>query len=399
MAQAQPFSPEPFGPYVLLSHLGRGGMADVFRARLEGVAGFARQIVVKRILKVHTADPHFVEMFINEAKIAARLSHPNIVQVYELGEVDGELFMAMEFVRGLDLLRLMRAAAMRGEPIPPPAMGAFVVREIARGLAHAHEHIDENHAPRPIIHRDISPQNVMIGYDGQVKLVDFGIAKAVTAHHEGTHTGSLKGKFGYMAPEQIDTGVCTPQTDLFSVGVVLHEVLTGRRLFKGQTDYDTMTKVKTAPLPVPSSLNPRIDPELDRISMMALDRNPQARYQRSSQLARDLDSYLQSHRFSLEDAAEWIRRVVPPEEREDGESGFMAPGVKGATPSRSPSRRVPAPTSLGDLGGIASAPSNTGARTNPRGLPAALGPDSRSPARRGRSSAGRCSWSPRSERC
>lgn len=381
---AATFNPERFGPYLLLSHLGRGGMADVYKARSEGVAGFSRHVVVKRILKVHTEEPHFVEMFINEAKIAARLSHPNIVQVYDLGEVEGELFMAMEYVRGQDLLRVMRAAAARGEPVPPPAIGAYIVREIARALSAAHEHIDEHGAPRPIIHRDVSPQNVMIGYDGQVKLVDFGIAKAVTAFQEVTHTGSLKGKFGYMAPEQIDTGVCTAQTDLFSAGVVLHEVLTGRRLFKGQTDYDTMTRVKTGPLLPPSSLAPQIDPTLDRIVMTALDRDPARRYQRASQLGRDLDEYLLSMRFSLDDLKAWLLRILPKTDRDEGESQVMqlAPSERG-TPSRSgtpsrggtPSRsrsgvtgsgalRSQA-TSMGDLNG----PSWTGTGTGTGGPP------------------------------
>src|SRR5688572_15729015 len=147
LSMAATFTQEQFGQYLLLAHLGRGGMADVYKARVEGVAGFARHVVVKRILKVHTEEPHFVEMFINEAKIAARLSHPNVVAVYELGEVAGELFMALEYVRGLDLLRVMRAAAQHGEAAPPPPIAAYIVREVAKALGHAHEHIDENDAP------------------------------------------------------------------------------------------------------------------------------------------------------------------------------------------------------------------------------------------------------------
>ncbi|MCS6912563.1 MAG: serine/threonine-protein kinase [Myxococcales bacterium] len=328
-----PFAPERFGQYLLVSHLGRGGMADVYKARVEGVAGFARYVVIKRILKIHTADPHFVEMFINEAKIAARLSHPNIVQVYELGEVDGELFMALEYVRGQDLLRIMRSSAAHGEPAPPPPVAAFILREVARALAHAHEHLDETGAPRPIIHRDVSPQNVMISFDGQVKLVDFGIAKAITAFHEVTHTGALKGKFGYMAPEQIDTGLCTPQTDIFSAGVLLHEVLTGRRLFKGNTDYDTMTKVKSAPLLPPSTLNPQVHPVLDRVALAALDRDPKRRYQRAAQMARELDEYLQGIRFQPEQVRAWLDRVVPRAEREEAGESLAMPLP--ATPSRS----------------------------------------------------------------
>lgn len=343
MAQAPPFNPEPFGPYLLLAHLGRGGMADVYKARVEGVAGFARSVVVKRILRVHTDDPLFVDMFINEAKIAARLSHPNIVQVYELGEVDGELFMAMEYVRGLDLLRLLRTVvATAGEAALPPLIAAYVAREVCRGLGHAHEHLDENGAPRPIIHRDISPQNVMISFDGQVKVVDYGIAKAVTAFQEATMTGSLKGKFGYMAPEQIETGMCTAQTDLFSVGVMLHEILTGRRLFKGQTDYETMTRVKSGEVVPPSQVNPQIGAryaaELDRVTLTALQRNPAQRYQRATQMARDLDNILQDARFTVEDMVTWLRQIIPAGQRDETESQVLqlSRGTPSATGSPAP---------------------------------------------------------------
>src|SRR4051812_46903134 len=172
--------PQRLGSYLLLEHLGRGGMADVFLARREGAAGFERTVVVKRLLSAYLADPHFIEMFINEAKVAARLMHPNIVQVYELGELEGEFFIAMEYVHGKDLLRMLGSvqSASPAEPWLMAQVAAFVAREVCRGLAHAH---DQEHGGRamPIVHRDVSPQNVVIAYDGHVKLVDFGIAKAM----------------------------------------------------------------------------------------------------------------------------------------------------------------------------------------------------------------------------
>jgi serine/threonine protein kinase len=210
------FHTQRFGNYVLTAHLGRGGMADVFRAQRTGVAGFERTVVIKRILKPYGEDPAFVEMFVNEAKIAAQLTHPNIAQVYELGEVDGEYFMALEYVRGKDLLHLLRflAKTTPDRRSLPPDVAAYVAREVLRGLQAAHDHTDEHGAPHPIVHRDVSPQNIMLAYDGQVKLVDFGIAKAMFSMREETRTGALKGKIAYMSPEQV-TGVSPgPESDI-----------------------------------------------------------------------------------------------------------------------------------------------------------------------------------------
>ena len=313
------FSPQRFGQYTLTARLGRGGMADVFRARREGAAGFERIVVVKKILSSHNEDPQFVEMFINEAKIAARLAHPNIVQVYELGEENGEFFIVMEYVKGRDLLRLLRALAQdpsRSAAVPPQ-VAAYVARETARGLSHAHDHTDEKGAARPIVHRDVSPQNIMLGYDGQVKLVDFGIAKALDTKKEETRTGALKGKFAYMAPEQLGGHSPGPQSDLFSTGVVLYEMLTGRRLFKGASDYETLQKVQTMEVAPPSSVNRAISAELDAIVLQALERDPRQRYARAGQMARDLDVYLQAHRFAVEEMAEYMKQVFPVAEREE----------------------------------------------------------------------------------
>lgn len=297
----------------------------MYRARREGAAGFERTVVVKKILGSHNEDPAFVEMFINEAKIAARLTHPNIVQVYELGEQDGEFFIVMEYVKGKDLLRLLRTLAQThsDNPAVPPLVAAYIAREMARGLSHAHEHTDENGAPKPIVHRDVSPQNIMLSYDGQVKIVDFGIAKALDSMKEETRTGALKGKFAYMAPEQVGGQSPGPQSDLFSTGVVLHEMLTGRRLFKGASDYETLQKVQNLPVPPPSTINKAVSPELDAIVLQALARDRQERYARAGHLARDLDVYLQAHRFAVEDMAEYMKEVFPADAREEVPDGVM----------------------------------------------------------------------------
>ena len=290
-------------------------MAEVFSAKREGVAGFARSCVVKRILGHHNDDPSFVDMFINEAKIAAKLTHPNIVQVYELGQVDGEFFIAMEYVKGRDMLRTLREMALTraDDPAIPPTLAAYIARETCRALQHAHDHIDDDGAARPIIHRDISPQNIMVSFDGVVKLVDFGIAKALGSMREETRTGALKGKFAYMAPEQISGQNPGASADVFSVGVVLHEMLTGRRLFKGGNDYETLNKVRTMEVVAPSTIDPRIPAELDAIVMKALERDRDKRYTKAAQMARELDGFLQTARFTVEEMSEFMQALFPPE--------------------------------------------------------------------------------------
>jgi branched-chain amino acid transport system substrate-binding protein len=303
------------GDYYLIGHLGRGGMADVYLARYIGAAGFQRTVVIKRVLNV--GDPACTQMFINEAKLAAELTHPNIVQLYELGEIHGEFFIAMEYVRGMDLGKLLNAMLVRQQPVPR-AVAAFIAREICRALAHAHAHVDPLGAPRPIIHRDISPGNVIISYDGQVKLVDFGIAKALQDSPDvpQTQAGIIKGKLGYMAPEQLD-GHTTPQCDIFSTGVVLHELLTMRRLIRGDNMLEQVTKLKTMPFPPPSLINAGVGPDLDAIVCKALERNLGLRYAAVSDMAKDLDAIVQAERFSVEDLGRFMGEVFPPETRSD----------------------------------------------------------------------------------
>ncbi|MDB4968280.1 MAG: hypothetical protein JWN44_3969 [Myxococcales bacterium] len=346
------FSPQRFGQYTLTARLGRGGMADVYRARREGAAGFERTVVVKKILGSHNEDPTFIDMFINEAKIAARLTHPNIVQVYELGEEAGEFFIVMEYVKGRDLLRLLRVLAQSKPDAPavPPLVAAYIARETARGLSHAHEHTSESGATRPIVHRDVSPQNIMLSYDGQVKLVDFGIAKALDSMKEETRTGALKGKFAYMAPEQIGGHSPGPQSDIFSTGVVLHEMLTGRRLFKGGSDYETLQKVQNMTVPPPSTINPGVSAELDAIVLQALERDKSSRYSRAGHMARDLDVYLQAHRFAVEDMAEYMKETFPLDSREDVPDGPV-------TSSYEINKRVQEPTQPSSPRAIAGTPS------------------------------------------
>src|SRR5881394_3408460 len=228
----------PFGRYSLLRPIGRGGMAEVWKAKIHGAQNFQRLVVVKRILPHLSSDPEFVRMFTVEAKLSARLNHPNIVQVFEFSEVNGEHYLAMEFVAGVNLGDVQKRLKDVRIPI---GMAAHTVREVCLALAYAHALADEDGHRLRIIHRDVSPSNVMLGYDGSVKLLDFGVAKALSQSEELTRTGALKGKVGYMSPEAIEgEAELDGRTDIFAAGVVLYEMLTGRRLFRGHDDLKTI---------------------------------------------------------------------------------------------------------------------------------------------------------------
>src|SRR6478609_2185050 len=301
-----------FGKYTLVERLGRGGMADVWKARISGPAGFQRTLVVKRILPHLVEDEHFKQMFVAEARLSARLNHANIVQVFELGDVAGEFYLAMEYVRGRDLVNVVRAQLMKG--LPPPGMGAFVARELCRALAYAHALTDDNGTPLRLIHRDVSPSNVMISFDGAVKLLDFGIAKALAEANENrTVTGTLKGKFGYMSPEQVEGKEIDHRSDLFAAGVVLHEILTGKRLFKGGSDLQTIAMVRDARVEPPSLFNPAVPRELDDVCLKALARLPEDRWRGCDEMAVALDEVVHSLKWGPERLATMQRELFPDE--------------------------------------------------------------------------------------
>jgi tRNA A-37 threonylcarbamoyl transferase component Bud32 len=280
----------PFGRYSLLRPIGRGGMAEVWKAKIHGAQNFQRLVVVKRILPHLSSDPEFVRMFTVEAKLSARLNHPNIVQVFEFSEVDGEHYLAMEFVAGVNLGDVQKRLKDVRIPI---GMAAHTVREVCLALAYAHALADEDGQRLRIIHRDVSPSNVMLGYDGGVKLLDFGVAKALSQSDELTRTGALKGKVGYMSPEAIEGEVeLDGRTDIFAAGVVLWEMLTGRRLFRGHDDLRTIALVRACKVDPPSRERPDVSPELDRIVGKALARARDERYQSADELAADLTRVL-----------------------------------------------------------------------------------------------------------
>ena len=309
---AQLLEPIQFGKYTLFERIGRGGMADVYKGRISGPAGFERVFVVKRILPHLSGDATFIRMFVDEAKMSARLNHPNIVQIFELGAVEGEYFISMEYVRGRDLAETMRAMWKTLGP-PRPELVAYIGREACRALAYAHSLTDEAGQPLGMIHRDVSPSNIMLSYEGAVKLLDFGIAKALGEAPEITKNGTMKGKYAYMAPEQTEGDHVDHRIDIFSCGIVLHEVLTGRRLFKGTNDVLTIERVRRCEVPPPSAQNPMVSPQLDAVVLRALAKDPNRRFATAADMADALDDVVHAARFQPTHLAQLLYDLFPVE--------------------------------------------------------------------------------------
>ena len=305
-----------FGKYKLLERLGRGGMAEVFKALSVGAAGFQRPVVIKRILPHLAADAQFVEMFIEEARIAASLDHPNIVQVFDLGRHAGDLFMVLEYVPGSDLGELARFHATEGQPIPHQLV-AFIAVDLCKALECAHGHRDEHGHHRPVIHRDVSPQNVLLSVGGGVKLADFGLATSMGAARV-TMPGVIKGKLGYMSPEQAggarDLDV---RSDLFSLGIVMYEALSGRRLFVGHGPADTIRRVRAAQVPPLGDVAPGVPTPLGDLVSRLLARSRDDRPESSQEVRRVLATYLRgvSPPVDATVLAEAVRRVLAGQSR------------------------------------------------------------------------------------
>jgi serine/threonine-protein kinase len=280
----------PYGKYTLVGKLGHGGMAEVFLAYMAGPAGFRKLCVIKRLHPNLEEEPGFVDMFLDEARLAARLNHPNVVQTYEVGDVEGSHFIAMEYLEGQGLDRVRQRCHRERKPFPYP-VAARIIAEALGGLHYAHELKDFDGTPLSVIHRDISPQNVFLTYEGAVKLLDFGIAKAAT-HVVETRTGVIKGKFAYIAPEQARSGGIDRRADLWSMGVVLWEVLAGQRLFKGPNDVATLNESLTKSIPKLSGILPDVPPMLEAICEKALTRDRERRYQTAREMRNDLRKYI-----------------------------------------------------------------------------------------------------------
>jgi len=275
---------EPFqlGRYALHAELAAGGMAAVYLARQTGAVGFGKTVAIKRLHPHLAKDPYFAKMFLDEARLVSRVQHPNVVPILDVVSTDTELFLVLEYVRGETLSGLMRAARKKNEKIPVP-IAAAIVAGMLQGLHAAHEAKDEMGKPLNIVHRDVSPQNLMIGADGASRVLDFGVAKAAS-RMQTTREGQLKGKIPYMAPEQLN-GEVSARTDVYAAAIVLWEALTLARLFRGETEAQVLHLVMTKDAPAPSTLNPDVPAALDEVVLKGLSRDATKRYATAREMA------------------------------------------------------------------------------------------------------------------
>jgi len=284
------------GNYELVLRVGRGGMASVWVARERGQASKDDRLVAIKVMLSELADEsEFIKMFLDEVRLVRSIHHPNVVDVYDVGEHEGMMWMSMEWVEGESLHTVIAEAGKRRAI--PPELAVRIIADAAAGLHAAHELKDLDGSLRGVVHRDISPHNILIGTNGSVKLVDFGVAKAVGRISEATRAGQLKGKFGYMSPEQALGKGVDRRSDIFSLGIVLFELTTSRRLFRGEHDIETLRLVISGAIPKPTQIDSKYPPELERIVLKALERNVSARYQTAAELEHDLRAYLKAERL------------------------------------------------------------------------------------------------------
>jgi serine/threonine-protein kinase len=281
---------DPQQRYRVVEKLESGGMAEVFRAESEGLQGFRKQVAIKRVLPHLSSKKKFISMFLDEARLSAHLSHSNCVQVFDIGVGDNAYFIVMEFVDGANLKTVIDSLKKNQKEFPVEH-AVFIALEICKGLSYAHELTDPQGTPLHIVHRDVSPPNVLITKFGEVKIVDFGLAKA-NSQLEKSEPGIIKGKFSYLSPEAAMGQEVDPKTDVFAVGIILWEILAQQRLFLGDTDFQTVKKVQAAVVPPITSINKKVPPELNRIIAKSLARDPATRYQTAHDLGVDLSRFM-----------------------------------------------------------------------------------------------------------
>ena len=307
-----------FGPYELLDRVAIGGMAEVFKAKRTGAEGFEKVVALKRILPHLSDNKEFLDMFIDEAKMVVGLAHPNIVQIYDLDHVDKSYYIAMEYVHGRDLRTIMKRAREKGLRMPLD-LSLRVVSQVCAALEYAHRKKDEKGRPMQIVHRDVSPQNILISFEGEVKLVDFGIAKAATKA-SNTDRGALRGKLLYMSPEQAWGRTIDRRSDVFSLGIVLYEMVTETKPFIGAgTELTILELVRQCVITPAREVNPRVPAALDRVIMKALTRDPAERYQDAGQMQRGLERFLRERPpVTARDLARFLELLFDRAEREEG---------------------------------------------------------------------------------
>ncbi len=301
--------PRPFGKYRLLAKLAAGGMAEIYLAAQSGLGGFEKLLVIKCILPSLARESRFVDMLLDEARIAARLNHPNVIQVFDVGRIEDQFFIAMEYLSG-ESLATVTGACRRRQFLMLPELAAGLILQSAEGLHHAHTLTGTDGTPLNIVHRDVSPQNIFVLYDGGVKVVDFGIAKAELSRTK-TKTGSIKGKYAYMSPEQVTGKDVDAQTDVFALGIVLWECLTGRRLYKQENEWDTMRQIVNEDAPSPAEYRPDLPEPLVAVTLKALARDKRQRLTTAAEMRASLAKYLKGAPLTADTAAigQWMQKV------------------------------------------------------------------------------------------
>ena len=340
--------PKRYGRFLLIDRLGHGGMAEVFRAVVVGPEQFQRVVVVKRILPHHSANAAFNKMFIDEATLCGRLSHPNIIQVHEFGVQQDQYFIAMEYLKGQNLNAIVSRLIEWGQRMPV-SVAAEIIHQTCRGLAYAHTVTASDGKPLGIIHRDVSPGNILVAYSGAVKVLDFGVARVADRFRVGTtDPGYLKGKSAYLAPEQLSPVPFDHRVDIFACGILLHEMLTGRRLFRGKTPHESMSLVRSMPIPPPSTIDSRVPIGLDAIVLRALARDPDERYQSAAEMADALEGFLIEQRYTSQELPQFMRSLFSEEERSQDlhltAAELEALAAEGATESAAGARSSPPST-------------------------------------------------------
>ncbi len=332
--------PTTFGKYELLDKIGTGGMAEIFRARSVGPDGFEKILVIKRVLPELVSNKAFINLLVAEAKVTSLLNHPNIVQIHELGDVGGTYYIAMEFVDGADLLNLL-SRCTRDRLRVPIEIGLHIVSEVSRGLAHAHAATDRGQRPLNIIHRDVSPSNILISKSGDVKIMDFGVARAdlgISAPSHDQDRGVLKGKLGYMSPEQVTGRPIDRRSDIFALGVVLFECLTLKRLFVGQTDVQTLLNIREADVEQRFKRHSYLPKPIRGILRKALAKDPDERFQTATDFQEAILDYLFDSRLkvSSRSVAVFLDQVInaPP---------IPDPGAIPSADATAPASPAPAP--------------------------------------------------------
>jgi eukaryotic-like serine/threonine-protein kinase len=298
--------------YLVFEEVASGGMATVHFGRLVADSGFSRTVAIKRLHPHITKDPSFVSTLLDEARLASRIRHPNVVPTLDLVNEGGEVFVVMEYVDGESLARLFRVALRNGKSPPLPVCLA-IVGDLLLGLHAAHEASDDHGAPLNIVHRDVSPQNVLVGLDGVARVVDFGVAKAAS-RLQTTAEGQIKGKLAYMSPEQLELKPCDRRADIFATGVLSWELFTGRRLFSAESPAQTMARVLSGEIVRPSTIAPSVSPELEVVILRALERDPEKRYRTALEMAEALNRAVP--RAAALDVQLWVQSVVGEKLRE-----------------------------------------------------------------------------------